>query len=392
MIPVTDSHSSPPATRDFSRGFLPAQDPVQQLPVPFAPWEEAGRWLPKLLLSKHIRPILQELPPFPLEAITIEGERWRAMTLLAYLTSGYVLGYEHKPATVLPAQFAVPLVTLADQLGIPPILSYALQTMYNWRRIVPDGPTAVGNLGLIQNFLGGMDEEWFVTIHVTIEAEAGRALRVLQSLHTAVAQHDIPQAEHCLQEIAATLQTMRDLLNRMVERCDPYIYYHRVRPFMFGWKDNPDMPGGLVYDGVAKFSGQPQEFRGETGAQSGIIPAIDAALGIEHEVDSMRIYLNEMRDYMPPADRDFVATLEAGPSVRRWVIQEKEAHPALRDAYNEAVSQLQQFRALHIEFAAMYIIKPAAKGEKSAAVGTGGTPFTVYLKKHIQETAVHLVQ
>ncbi len=388
MNPVLDAIS----TRDFSRGFLPATDPIDHLPTPFAAWEEAGRWLPKLLLSTDIRTILDELPPFPLEAIETEAEQWRAMTLLCYLTSGYVLGYERQPATVLPAKFAVPLVTLAEALDIPPILSYALQTMYNWRRIVPDGPTAVGNLGLIQNFLGGMDEEWFVTIHVTIEAEAGRALRVLEPLHTAVVQHDIPQAEHCLHEIAATLSTMRHIFRRMVERCDPYIYYYRVRPFMFGWKDNPDMPHGLIYEGVEKFGGQPQQFRGETGAQSGIIPAIDAALGIEHEVDSMRIYLNELREYMPPADRDFVAALEAGPSVRAWVLQNKAAHPSLREAYNEAIEQLRQFRALHIEFAAMYIIKPAAKGEKNAAVGTGGTPFTVYLKKHINDTAVHLVE
>ena len=27
----------------------------------------------------------------------------------------------------------------------------------------------------------------------------------------------------------------------MPEKCDPYIYYHRVRPFIFGTKDNPDL-------------------------------------------------------------------------------------------------------------------------------------------------------
>ncbi|MCA9979923.1 MAG: hypothetical protein KDD89_03805, partial [Anaerolineales bacterium] len=328
MIPAIDSVTP----RDFSRGFLPAQDPLLHLPAPFEPWEEVGQWLPKLLLSENIRPIMRGLPPFPLEAIETEPQKWRAMTLLAYLTSGYVLGYEHTPAKVRPAHLAVPLVTMADELGIPPILSYALQTMYNWRRIIDAGPTAVGNLGLIQNFLGGMDEEWFVTIHVNIEAEAGRALRVLEPLHTAGDKHDIPLAEHCLHEIAATLTTLRHLLSRMVERCDPYIYYHRVRPFMFGWKDNPDLPGGLIYEGVEKFGGQPQAFRGETGAQSGIIPAIDAALGIQHERDAMRIYLNEMRDYMPPADRAFVAALEAGPSVRAWVMREKAAHPSLREA------------------------------------------------------------
>ena len=66
------------------------------------------------------------------------------------------------------------------------------------------------------------------------------------------------------------------------------------------------------------------------------------------------------------------------------------SHPSLRDAYNAAVQALHEFRQLHVEYAAMYIIKPA-QGNKQGDVGTGGTPFTVYLKKHMKETAVHLL-
>ncbi|MCA9999775.1 MAG: hypothetical protein KDE56_28625, partial [Anaerolineales bacterium] len=223
-----------------------------------------------------------------------------------------------------------------------------------------------------------------------IEAQAGGALSVLQPAQTAVSHHDIPSLESHLLTIAATLGTMSALLRRMPERCDPYIYYHRVRPFMFGWKDNPDIPQGMIYEGVAEYGGRPQQFRGETGAQSGIIPAFDAALGIVHEFDSMRAYLMEMRDYMPPADRAFVKDLENGPAIRTFVQAQKAAHPSLRDAYNTAVQALHEFRQLHVEYAAMYIIKPA-QGNKQGDVGTGGTPFTVYLKKHMKETAVHLL-
>ena len=166
---------------------------------------------------------------------------------------------------------------MAATLGVPPILSYAFQAMVNWRRIDPAGPVAVGNLVLLQNFLGGMDEEWFVTLHITIEAAAGRALAHLLPAQAAVTQGEDAAVAYALHEVAATLQTLHDLLGRMEERCDPYIYYHRVRPFMFGWKDNPAMPGGLIYEGVTAFGGQPQQFRGETGAQSGVIPAIDGS-------------------------------------------------------------------------------------------------------------------
>ena len=44
-----------------------------------------------------------------------------------------------------------------------------------------------------------------------------------------------------LLELAASLRTMQALLRRMPERCQPDTYYHRVRPYMFGWKNNPDL-------------------------------------------------------------------------------------------------------------------------------------------------------
>ena len=78
-----------------------------------------------------------------------------------------------------------------------------------------------------------------------------------------------------LEGILATMQ-------RMPEHCDPYVYYHRVRPYIFGWHNNPALPGGLVYEGVAAYAGTGQTFRGETGAQSTIVPCLDAILGVEH--------------------------------------------------------------------------------------------------------------
>lgn len=374
---------------NLSRGFLPTTDPLIHLPAACAEWEALGDELPKLVLSDHLRTRVEAMPPFPLAALEMEAAYWRTATLLAYITSLYVLGgLSGPPAKRIPAVLAIPFQQVAAHLDIPPILSYALQAMRNWRRIDPEGPVAVGNLTLLQNFLGGMDEEWFVTLHINIEAVAGRALSVLPPAQTAVTQADDETLIQHLVAVAETLQAMYDLLGRMTERCDPYIYYHRVRPFMFGWKDNPALPEGIIYEGVTAYGGQPVQLRGETGAQSGVIPALDAALGIRHQRDEMRVYLMEMRDYMPPRDRTFVTQLEQGPSIRAYVNERRTANPSLRDAYNLALEKLIQFRSRHIEFATLYILKPAQATE---AVGTGGTPFTFYLKKHIKETETHLL-
>ncbi|MFT7587406.1 MAG: indoleamine 2,3-dioxygenase [Cellvibrionaceae bacterium] len=372
--------------KQFIRGFLPDQDPLIHLPEACAEWEAFSADLRKLVLTRHLRNQVHDLPDFPLEALTTEPELWRAANLFAYLTSLYVLGSHNEHVQTVPAKLAVPFHAIATQLGVPPILSYALQGLVNWRRIDLNGPIVAENLTLLQNFMGGMDEEWFVTLHTQIEASAAPAVLCLKSLQLAMKSEDYETAETHLTTIGDTLQTMYDILGRMQERCDPYIYFNRVRPFMFGWKDNEMFPEGVLYEGVAAYENRPVRLRGETGAQSSIVPAIDAALGIQHQRDEMRVYLIEMFDYMPPSDRNLIYELQQGLNVREAIIGLGAAGANLREAYNYAVEKLGQFRIRHIEYAALYILKPAKTTE---GVGTGGTPFTFYLKKHIEETKRH---
>ena len=74
-----------------------------------------------------------------------------------------------------------------------------------------------------------------------------------------------------------------------------YIYYHRVRLFMTGWKDARLPDAGVYYEGVD----QHFSLYGETGAQSTLIPALDACLGITSsagaEGGSLVPYLLEVR-------------------------------------------------------------------------------------------------
>jgi indoleamine 2,3-dioxygenase len=57
------------------------------------------------------------------------------------------------------------------------------------------------------------------------------------------------------------------------------------------------------------------------------------------------------------------------------------------------VEEFERFRALHPEYAASYIFRHAQTDRKNPhAVGTGGTPFMQYLKKHRDETALHRLE
>ncbi len=313
----------------------------------------------------------------------------RAMLLLSYLGHAYVWGAT-KPATHIPAGLAIPWHKVAQRLGRPPVLSYASYALSNWRRVDPKGPIALGNIVLLQNFLGGMDEEWFVLAHVDIEAKAASAIAAISPAQKAASEDQPHELEARLMIIGSALDQMYETLLRMPEHCDPYIYYHRVRRYLYGSKNQPSLPEGLVYEGVKACGGRPQKFRGETGAQSTIIPSLDAAMGIAHEQDMLHAYLMEMREYMPPKDRAFLETIEKGPSIRQYVLDHRQNHPSLRDAYNRCVHGIELFRNKHLEYASTYIQQQTQRhGANPTDVGTGGTPFMPYLGKHLEETTKH---
>ena len=376
---------------DADRGFLPASDPLDRLPNDFSPWEEIGRELPKLLMSGRVRSFIQTMPLVDATGPQDDRERRRAMVILSFLGHAYVWG-EKETVSSIPACLARPWHQLAQMVGRPPVLSYASYALDNWRRLDPSRAIELGNIALLQNFLGGRDEEWFVVIHVAIEAKAGPALSAILTAQKAVLNDQPEVVEGQLAAIARTLDAMHEILVRMPERCDPYIYFRRVRPYIHGWANHPTLPAGMIYEGVEDYRGVAQSFRGETGAQSSIIPALDAALGIAHAEDMLHCYLKEMRHYMPPKHRAFIKTVETGPCLRDYVLRHRDLYPCLRNSYNAAVDGIELFRSTHLEYARNYIAKQNQGGKRNPAdVGTGGTPFVPYLKKHRSETGQHKI-
>ena len=369
-------------TEEF--GYLPSYDPAQSLSAGNEEWDQFGKDLPKLLMGTNFRKRVQALPKFNIDKLNGEAEIQRAMLVLSYIGQAYQWS-DNEAATVMPQVLAKPWYEVGKLVGRPPILSYQSYASDNWRRFDKAGPIECGNIGLLQCFLGGQDEEWFILIHIDIEKKAGKALKAIEEAQAAVVAQDTEKVEAALIKMRAALSAMYEVLGRMPERCDPYIYFHRVRPYIFGWRNNPSLPDGVVYEGVDEYKGVGQKFRGETGAQSAIIPAMDGVLGIEHEKDELREYLMEMRTYMPPKHVAFIQAVEAGPSVRNFVTTIKKS--SLTQVFNDCIELVANFRAMHLEYAGTYIHAQAqATPGNPSAVGTGGTPFMIYLRKHRDET------
>ncbi len=380
------------------QGFLPS-DPLEQLPdAPIL--NQLGHELPKLLGARRVRQFIDgQRQLFPSIPPTWQDRDYRAaMRILSFAGHAYVWEVPEQPAATLPAQLAQPWHDIAVKLGRPPVLSYASYALDNWRRLDPARPIQLDNIVLLQNFLGGLDEEWFVVIHVQIERQAGPGLAGLIQAINGAAINKPDDVLEGLQGLAAAQAEMKDTLLRMKERCDPYMYYNRVRPYIHAWKNSPTLPQGLVYEGVTAYAGQPQQFRGETGAQSSIVPCLDAGLGVSHAPDPLTVYLQEMREYMPPQHRAFLNAIEQSmdeqnrPLLSTYIRDRRSDNPNLWRSYCTCVDLLAQFREIHIGYADSYIHRQhQIHASNPSAVGTGGTPFMAYLQKHLDETRRALV-
>lgn len=375
------------------RGFLCGYDAAAVvLPGEFAPIVEAASDLPRTLASGRVRAHLKQLPPLDIGAFCAdapEPEIRSAFVRYAFLVQAYVWG-QGPPPTRLPSMLAVPIWALAHRLGQKPLLSYSAYVLDNWDRFDRSGPIALDNLYMVQNFLAGQDEAWFVLVHVAIEARAGAVLAEIPALITAIDQRDAAATEDGLARISTAWDDLNAIFDRMPERCDPYIYFQRVRPYIHGWKDNPALGAGLIYEGIPEIAGVPQTFRGQTGAQSSIMPVMDALFGIQHAQDPLRLFLDELHGYRPPVHRAFIDRVRERSSLRAFAAS---GPPALRDAYNACIVRLTRFRTRHLDYAASYIHRQAKKSiGNDTKVGTGGTPFMRYLKKHRDEAGRHLLR
>jgi len=428
-------------------------------------WEDLADDLPKLLgaRSGQARDPLSQLPVLRTDKLITDAELRRAHLLLCLFAHAYVWGGP-SPIDRIPEGIAKPLCEVSDRLHIPPVLGHPSIVLYNWRRLDAKGDICMENLATLNNFFDGRDESWFYLITVEIEAYGAPAIVPIMLAMDSIQRfndeeasrrsifdgqaanvkshgqkYTLSQRSHSeeagtcdsdgdndeviytnealvgtlnrwrvaafvvaqLQHVKRATDAMTQSILNMREGCHPFIFYHRVRPFLSAWKHNPAMPKGVIYEGV---SDVPKQFYGGSAAQSSLLPFLDIALGVTHDSNKSRDFLLAMRDYMLLPHREFLEYLESIANLRQFVqtqvadlesevakdltAEERELLQQLRDAYDDTVKALQQFRSGHINLVAEYIIAQQRHGmpkggslEGSAGGrGTGGTELMSFLK------------
>ena len=358
-------------------GFLPNKISTL-LSNEFDDVEHIAKNLPKILANNQIEyEVLNLETEKNISNLSID-ELERAMLLYSYIGHGYIWGGT-SIEKVIPKNISKTWYKISQKLDRPPILSYASYALNNWKLQDVNKPFDLENIRILQNFLGGMDEDWFIMIHIAIEHEAKEILNNLKTYYL-----DKNEDQSYLENALVSIKKINQIMNRMPEKCDPFIYYNRVRPYIFGWKNNPATPNGVIYEGVEEYGGTPQLFRGETGAQSSIVPALDALLGVTHSNDPLKEYLDEMRLYMPKEHRNLLNDLDQWSENNRSKSIREDSSVLLSD---EIIKEVHAFRNKHLEYARIYIHEQSLSNQNNSnVVGTGGTPFMKYLDKHLQET------
>lgn len=371
---------------DPRRGFLPPSDPLECLPRAYAPWERSATSLPPLLAARRARPALERLPELPTNGLESHAELERALLLLTHLASAYVWESD-PPATIIPRGLARPLWAVAERLERPPVLTYASSVLHNWRRLRPEeAPGAdsfLEQIAIQHTFCGGIDEQWFYLIPTAIEEAGGEFLRELATAKIAVAMNMTDRLGLALERIHRAIGRIYSLLLRIPERCDPYIFFHRVRPFLRGWP-----APGVIFEGV---SDTPVTLLGSSAAQSPLIRAIDIALGISH-AESESAYFREMQSYMKAGHRRFLAWLANGPSVSDYAAAQRTDADRLCELYNNCVKALESFRGQHLAIAVQYVVRQDTNRGAGVSVGTGGTPLVQFLTGIHASTRGHLIE
>ncbi|XP_050002698.1 indoleamine 2,3-dioxygenase 2 isoform X2 [Alexandromys fortis] len=381
-------------------GFL-LQNPLKELPEQYRSWMEIASELPHLIESRQLRAHVYKMPLLDCRFLKSHREQRLAHLVLAAITMGFVWQEgETQPPKVLPRTLAIPFVEVSRKLGLPPILVHSDLVLTNWTKRNPEGPWEISNLETIVSFPGGESLQAFVLVTVLVEKAAAPGIKALVRGVEALLQHNQDTLLQALQQLRLSIQDMTKALAQMHDYVDPDIFYTVIRIFLSGWKDNPAMSEGLVYEGVAT---EPLRYSGGSAAQSSVLQAFDEFLGIQHCKGSD--FLHRMRDYMPPSHKAFLDDLHSAPSLRDYVLT---SAPSLRDyvltsgagcclmAYNQCVEALAQLRSYHINVVARYIISAASRARSKMPShpsphaledrGTGGTAVLSFLKSVREKT------
>lgn len=441
LLGVQEGHidTSTLAAHDFDvdtrTGFMPPDPPLSRLSVQWEPWEatldsamqkklqlavKPSLTIEEKNLSESWRELVRQLPVLPTSELThSELLLRRAHHVLTFIMHFYIYTLPLSSAVLIPEPISVPLVAISSHLQIPPVVTYSDNVLYNWDIIRPRAqnelgfdPPALDNLRSQDTFSGTIDEQEFYLASARIELRGVEALELMRATMDELFVSDeiaIRRITAYLHKLASIVRDLQTILLDVRKGCDPYTFYHSIRPWFRGVDSDP-AGRKWAFEGVEE---QPTHLSGPSAGQSTLIHALDVFLGLDNcnvveggVTPDQRTLLRKMHTYMPRHHRNFLRHLSTNLRPVRTFVTQLKPDVELLDAYNSAVQSVKEFRDAHIKIVAIYIIAPAARERteleranpeapeagKQVLKGTGGTDLVRFLKGVRDKTAEAVIE
>ncbi|KAI0140202.1 Indoleamine 2,3-dioxygenase [Xylariaceae sp. FL1272] len=401
-------------------GFLPATQPIIKLPNSYyEPWEQIVELIPHLIKNNRIRSAVDVVPILSTSKLSSESEWRRAYVILSFLTHSYIWGGD-RPSEILPPQITRPYLQVAAHLDLPPVATYAALNLWNFSSASEvEDFTEPDNLRALHTFTGTDDESWFYVLSVAVESRGAAIIPLMLGAIEAIKHQDYNTVTRALVKMAIYIRRLTQLLDRMIERCDPEVFYHHIRPFLAGTKnmESAGLPRGVFFD-EGDGQGEWRQLRGGSNGQSSLIQFFDLVLGVDHTSSGSRLgpraasntvsgqpeisFHEEVRFYMPGPHRLFLEAVSKMDKIRDFAMSTSSCILSLeqdqvRQAYQEATKALGEFRQGHMQIVTRYIVVPSRRSaavpssalnlataslqsSRSELAGTGGTALIPFLR------------
>jgi indoleamine 2,3-dioxygenase len=255
--------------------------------------------------------------------------------------------------------------------GFMPFMEYAgSYALFNYRFADPKLGLKYDNLRVIRAFEHGLDpqssEAGFVLVHVAMVKHSGSLVSAATDALDACANDDHTAFDAGLKGVVEALNKVNAVMNEMWTKSKPQAYTS-FRTFIFGITSQSMFPNGVLYEGIG--NGEPQYFRGESGANDSMVPLCDNLLQIPMPNTPLTEILRDFRKYRPGNHREFLAWVQARAEtikLRRFALADRDS----ATWYLKCLNQVRDFRWRHWNFTREYILR-----RTKHATATGGSPI-----------------
>lgn len=279
----------------------------------------------------------------------------------------------HRPGFVqrkeLPAPIARPIFAFSKYVKRPPSLTYASYVLANFATPIPPR-THPSEIKVAQTLTGTKDEKWFIAVHLAAESVGAEVVSAINIMAAAFPKDNSELLVSALESIESSIEFANSIFSTVIGNIDPEIFRNSVRPYLFGHSD-------IKFKGV---SGEPNvTYVGETGAQSGMMRAVDIALGTRHSNKTSSFFKHFSLCAPPPHQKYFKQSLKIGQDLLFFSNKNK----AVKSARRAALLSVAKFRRSHLDIVNYFLV---SNGRKLTETGTGGTDFINWLGNLAEET------